>query len=150
MEYLMGNAASSLSLSTKQQRSVLLQLAFQMTELYHQTPLHAIGNINRVPGPCGKFCLGPDPETGEGPFLKASDYYKAVSKHRFGKYIDNVVVSNLAASDTPGMHLPLLFEYLMPAMSQNWDQRGPFGIWNTDPRFFDHTILDAQLNFVGW
>jgi len=150
MEYLPGSPASSLSLSTEQQRLVLQQLAFKMAELYHQTPFSAIGQISRNPDHFGDFWVGPDPETGEGPFYKASDYYKAVSKHRFGKYIDEVLESNLAAADTPGMHLPLLFEYLMPAMSHDWYSEGPFGIWNTDPRLLDHTMLDAQLNFVGW
>lgn len=148
MEYLPGSPASSLSLSIRQQRLVLQQLAYRMAELYHQTPFGFIGNI--TPDHYGKFCVGPDAETGEGPFFKASEYYKAVSKHRFGKYIDNVLESNLAAADTPGMHLPLLFEHMMPAMSHDWDSEGPFGLWNTDPRLLDHTMVDAQLDFVGW
>lgn len=125
-------------------RHVLDQLAKIMVELA-TCKFDRIGSI--FANVNGNFEIGPLLETDEGPYSTAQEYYQAISDHRFRIYA-GCFANNEEARRAGGLHLPLLFNNLMPIFTNSRVDKGSFSLTNTD--FGPHNVLvDEQLNVVG-
>lgn len=150
LEYIHGTAADSieeLELGTNEEatRYVLKQLASMMVEL-GACKFDHIGSI--FENADGDFEIGPLIETDGGPYKTAQEYYQALGERRFHDYARGHFASNEDARLDGGLHLPLLFSSFMPAFCNSVDDKGPFGLANTDFGFHN-VLVDGELNIVG-
>lgn len=94
-----------------------------------------------------QFQIGKDLETGMGPYTTTTEYYKTLTTHRFRLYA-NSISNNLDADCDNGLELPLIFNSMMPMLTDCASDSGPFSLTNTD--FGLHNVLvDEDLNIVG-
>jgi len=145
MTYLHGTTADDFDLNAEQKLHVWRQMAAIILELASHKFDH-IGGLAQ--NSAGTFSIGKDMETNQGPFQTAGEFYIAVSRHRFQGYADAYFDSNLAAERVPGLHLPFMFQNLMPLFTGCETDTGPFSLTNTDGGFHN-ILLDAGRNVVG-
>ena len=145
LTYIHGNVADKCHLNSDQSRHVLNQMVEIMVKLAAHT-FDCIGCLSVDEE--GHFTISTDLETNGGPYKTAQEYYNATSVHRFHHYADRYFRNNGEADCEPGLHLPFLFNNLMPMLTDCMKDTGPFFLTNTD--FGMHNVLvDANLNIVG-
>lgn len=145
LTYIHGTVADDLELEEVNVSRLLKQMASMMVELA-RCKFDCIGCIftNRT----GDFEIGPVLETDTGPYKTANEYYEAISDHRFHLYADQHFENNRDATHDTGLHLPFLFNNLMPVLSKSAVDNGSFSLTNTDFGF--HNILvDENFEIVG-
>ncbi|KAH0551623.1 hypothetical protein GP486_007160 [Trichoglossum hirsutum] len=90
----------------------------------------------------GRFFVGPDIETGIGPYSTPNEYYEVLCKHRQALYGSGT--STVGALDTT---LPELFLEYMPIFCK-MQHEGPFSLANRN--LGAHSILiDSNLNIIS-
>ena len=92
-----------------------------------------------------EFFVGPDIETGKGPWTSSIDYYTDLANHAL-----QVCVAD-AASDVQtscSFAIPILFNHLISLYSQKSSRRGPFSLTNRD--FGAHNLLvNDDFEIIG-
>ncbi|KAG8674181.1 hypothetical protein FPOAC1_000144 [Fusarium poae] len=92
-----------------------------------------------------EFFIGPEMETGKGPWKTSMEYYNDVADHRL-----QVCANHTQAElhETPSFANPILFKHLMSLYSDSKSNHGPFGLVNRD--FGAHNLLvDDEFRIVG-
>jgi len=150
MSYINGNTASELRVTkncevgkfgdSKQDLKFRKQMAWIQIEL-SSLKFDKIGAIYQDGG---SFVIGPEIETGQGPWDTETEYYSAIARHTF----------QLANSEAPpevktekSFELPLKFENLM-ALCKKRPNEHQFRLTNRD--FGAHNLLvDNEFNIIG-
>ena len=146
LEYLHGTIASDFNLDDDQLGHVHRQLAAIIIEL----SMHEFDKIGSlVLDDSGDFSIGTDIETDMGPFDTGSEFYSAISKHRFRSVTEHMLDDNLEAEQCQeNLYLPFAFNNLMPMFTDCADDHGPFSLTNPDLGFHN-IVLDGNLDIVG-
>lgn len=90
-----------------------------------------------------KFFIGPEIETGEGPWATAQEYYSALIRHRM-RVAENDAAPELRSTESFSFPLKLM------ETMQRFESQGPtqFGLANRD--FGAHNVLvDNEFNIIG-
>ncbi|CAH0033440.1 unnamed protein product [Clonostachys rhizophaga] len=151
MSYIHGNAASELRLQkdcpprlfgTAEQDKAFRR---QMADIQVQLAAIQFDRIGSLYEDGDNFIIGPEPETGDGPWDTAADYYISWVRH----------IVEVAERDAdpevkkrPSFKLPESFLPLMHQYSTDMTSRGPLRLVNRD--FGAHNLLvDDNFNIVG-
>ncbi|CAG8922165.1 unnamed protein product [Penicillium salamii] len=94
-----------------------------------------IGSLYEDPK-TGDFYVGPDCQTGQGPWESSLEYYRDLAQH---KLEETVRSAGEEVMDDPSFSLPILFERLISMYTDEKSVRGPFGI--AHPDFGAHNLL---------
>ncbi|KAI1080869.1 hypothetical protein F5B20DRAFT_579688 [Whalleya microplaca] len=90
------------------------------------------------------FFIGPDIQTGRGPWKSSTEYYRDLTDHLLKNTVSCLNEKN--RKETPCLTLPMLLNHLMNLYSEERD--GPFRLNNSD--FGAHNVLvDDDFNIVG-
>ncbi|CAG9998138.1 unnamed protein product [Clonostachys byssicola] len=151
MSYIHGNAASELRLQkdcpsrlfgTPEQDK---EFRRQMADIQVQLAAIQFDRIGSLYEDGDGFTIGPEPETGDGPWDTAADYYRSWVRH----------LVDVAERDAdpemkkrPSFNLPQSFLPLMHQYSIDLTSRGPLRLANRD--FGAHNVLvDDNFNIIG-
>ncbi|KAI9772031.1 MAG: hypothetical protein M1840_001319 [Geoglossum simile] len=148
MEYMHGTPANILLKGgreafgpAEQDQYILKQMASIVVQLA-EVRFTGLGSIYQNEAD-GEFYIGPELETGEGPFYTARGYYNALCNHRqthFGM--------EARGSEPENLGLPQLFGHYLENIS-DMDGRGPFSLINTN--FGGHNLLvDSNRKVVSY
>ena len=86
------------------------------------------------------FYIGPDLETGQGPWTSSTDYYRDLAEHHLKR------AATCSSGRRLSFALPLLLNYLLGKLGE--EPTGPFRLVNRD--FGSHNILvDENFSIVG-
>jgi hypothetical protein len=115
----------------------------QMAKIHAQLAGLTFDKIGSLCQDGDRFTIGPEIETGEGPWNTPKEYYEAILRHRMD-------VANTDAPsevrDSDSFTFPSKFMELMQSFES--PKSGPFGLANRD--FGAHNVLvDNQFNVVG-
>ncbi len=153
MEYIHGTVANGFEYdgmggpgNPEQHAHLLKQMAQIMVQLA-SIRFDKIGSIFQN-DETEEFYIGPELETGKGPFSTAQEYYNAVSSHRLDCYIKTCFETNLKVDEDRGVTLPLVFNHLMPFFTNSDTDTGPFYLTNADFGFHN-VLIDADFNIQG-
>uniref|UniRef100_A0A8H7NNU8 Aminoglycoside phosphotransferase domain-containing protein n=1 Tax=Bionectria ochroleuca TaxID=29856 RepID=A0A8H7NNU8_BIOOC len=151
MSYIHGNAASELRLqkdcpprlfrTPEQDRTFRRQMADIQIELA-AIQFDRIGSLYEDGD---SFTIGPEPETGDGPWDTAADYYRSWMRHlvEVAERDADPEVKKKPSFNLPQSFLPLMHQYSIGLTSC-----GPFRLVNRD--FGAHNLLvDDNFNIVG-
>lgn len=83
-----------------------------------------------------EFYIGPDCQTGQGPWDSSGDYYHYLANKELEEAAQN---ASRDVIDDPSFALPVLFEKLMELDMDKTSIRGPFGVVHQD--FGPHNLL---------
>ncbi|CAG8041892.1 unnamed protein product [Penicillium salamii] len=144
MEYIPGTVASELRRqieaplsqfgTPEQDQKFRRQMAAIQVEMA-SLQFDKIGSLYEDPK-TGDFYVGPDCQTGQGPWESSLEYYRDLAQH---KLEDTVRNAEEEVMDDPSFSLPILFERLISMYTDEKSIRGPFGI--AHPDFGAHNLL---------
>jgi hypothetical protein len=116
----------------------------QMAEYHVQLASLTFDKIGSIHQKGNHFFIGPEIETGDGPWDTAQDYYSALVRHKI-EVAESDAAPEVRESDS--FSFPRKFMDLMQA--SNAQDAGPFGLANRD--FGAHNVLvDNEFNIVGF
>lgn len=84
----------------------------------------------------GDFYVGPDCQTGKGPWASSLEYYRFLAQQKLEDSAQNAPEE---VQDDSSFSLPILFERLISMYAEEESVRGPFGI--AHPDFGAHNLL---------
>lgn len=118
----------------------------QMAEIQAELVSHRFDRIGALYSSSnGESEVGPELQTGKGPWKTAVDYYTDLAEHAKSTCLDN---SESDARDRPSFALPDHFKELMRDISQHGDGKGPFCLANRD--FGPHNLLvNGQFEIIA-
>ncbi|KAI9868351.1 MAG: hypothetical protein M1813_005794 [Trichoglossum hirsutum] len=151
MEYIHGTPADALFEGGKdafgdpqQDEYILKQLANIHVQLA-QVKFYGIGSLYESESD-GRYFVGPETETGTGPFSAPDEYYEALCKHRQALY-GNGILGDISDVHGPDTTLPQMFLDCMPTFCK-MQHEGPFSLANTN--FGGHSILiDSNFKVIS-
>lgn len=127
----------------EQDRKFRNQMAALQVEMTSIT-FDRIGSIYQNPK-TQEFYIGPDCESGDGPFDSSMDYYRSLAKHSLQHCVRK---APFKVHDDSSFAIPVLFERLMESYADPKSTRGPFGLAKLD--FHPGNILvDENFDIVG-
>lgn len=90
------------------------------------------------------FFIGPEIETGKGPWTSSTDYYNAVADHRLQA---SLMDAEPDVRNRPSIVLPIVFKHLISS-HQSGSKNGPFRLTNRD--FGAHNLLvNDEFDIIG-
>jgi len=145
LTYIHGTIADDFGLSDEQNRYVQLQMIEMMLELASHK-FDCIGSLMKDES--GKFCIGKDMETNQGPFTTAGEYYAVLSTGYFHLFTDHHFEDNLDARRCTGLHISFMFSSFMQMFTDCAKDQGPFSLTNTDFGY-NNIILDEECKIIS-
>lgn len=84
----------------------------------------------------GEFYIGPDCQTGKGPWESSLEYYHSLAEQKLEESTRNAPKE---VQEDRSFNLPRLFQQLIPMYTEEQSVRGPFGLAHSD--FGAHNLL---------
>lgn len=92
-----------------------------------------------------EFVIGPEVETGKGPWSSSTDYYNDLADHVLRECVS---IAEVDAQENPSFVLPIIFKHLVSLYGIQSCVRGPFRLTNRD--FGSHNLLiNDDFEIVG-
>ena len=153
MDYIKGSTAANLRNSSNcaddmygtpdQDQRFRLQMAAIQVELSTHR-FNQIGTLYQNES-TSEFYIGPDLETGKGPWRSSTDYYNDHVDCALSECLRRV---GRSAGDTPSMMVPLIFKHLITLYDEAGQREGPFALTNRD--FGAHNLLvNSEFEIVA-
>jgi len=150
MSYIHGNVASEFRIAKECEIGLFGTLEQdrkfrqQMARIQVQLSLLTFDRIGSIFQDGDNFAIGPEVETGRGPWTSPMDFYTDLAPHAI---LVCETEAPIEVRQSSSFELPRLFERLM-SMLGNRDNPGPFGLANRD--FGAHNLLvNGDFEIVG-